>query len=96
MIKLIYKYIHIIWLLIIFGSLLLSPETLLISLSYFLAPVFIVFSGLVPNIKIFTTNAIVGGWEAILVILILLSSIILLFKLILRMIKKCLKRLKDY
>lgn len=84
MIKIIYKYIHIIWLSVILVSLLLSPKILLISMSYLLAPFFILQSIILPEMTIFTGTKIgSSGWEIILIILIVLSSIILLYKLIL-------------
>jgi len=45
-----------------------------------------------PTIKIFATNTSVSGGNAILVVLIMLSSIILLFKVIYRVLVKCLKK----
>ncbi len=89
MIKIIFRYIHIIWLSVILLSLHISPELLLIAISYFLAPFFYLVSLISPEITIFRgTNLSIWKWEMILLILILLSSIILISKLISKIIKK--------
>jgi len=90
--KYIYKYIHIIWLSVILVSLLLSPKILLISISYLLAPFFILLSIVMPELTIFTGTKIdSNGWEIILVIFVGFSSIILSCKLIL-LIYRVIKR----
>lgn len=95
LIKMIYKHIHIFWLLIILYSLIISPDALLISFSYFLAPILIILSSVLPNIKLFIANPGIGNMETILIILILSSTITILYKLISRVIKKWLVKSKE-